>query len=139
MTGAPSDHGTLLPGTPSQTPAERSHGENAIKPTPGPWRGDRVHRSEACVHVDTHNRGDEVAVCYSSEVAVCYSSVDGGFETARANARLIAAAPDLLAALDHLVTAVFETEKQWGRAINISVHCSAIAARDVITKAQAQS
>lgn len=50
--------------------------------TPGPW------------HATLHQVGDENNV----RVADCYS-LEKGHDTARANARLIAAAPDLLAAL----------------------------------------
>ena len=54
--------------------------------TPGPW------------HATLHQVGDENNV----RVADCYS-LEKGHDTARANARLIAAAPDLLAALEALL------------------------------------
>jgi hypothetical protein len=57
------------------------------KHTKGPWRAHKPEESNGYVYVDTDGKSGDIAVCYGPE----------GDEYA--NARLIAAAPDLLAAL----------------------------------------
>lgn len=70
------------------------------KHTPGPWTTDGEEhdcRIEVCAHVSRPGRpGNEVLICQ-----VC---VDDGYvdSAGRANARLIAAAPALLAALEDI-------------------------------------
>lgn len=62
--------------------------------TPGPWRSGREHSSQAAAYIDTQNGVDEIAVVYNG----------GDFDRARANARLIAAAPDMLAVIRDMLS-----------------------------------
>jgi len=57
--------------------------------TPGPWRINDHSRDEGCFYIEADHAG--VASVFADEPA------------AGANARLISAAPDLLAALEHMV------------------------------------
>jgi len=63
-----------------------------MKHTPGPWRIRRGTAHLSCVEVEVQD-GDSVATVYDGVM---------GIDNAEANARLIAAAPDLLEALKAL-------------------------------------
>lgn len=73
------------------------------KHTPGPWFATRPEHAHGWWIVSTDQDGDN---CVDD-------SGDGGFE--EANARLIAAAPDMLDALKILVNADYETVTQEGK------------------------
>lgn len=84
--------------------------------TPAPWSycGDFVRA------------GDGLYV-----IAQCYSGCDTGRAEARANARLIAAAPEMLAALEHCLNFIANTEGELGITLD-----SGDAARAAIAKAK---
>lgn len=68
--------------------------------TPGPWVTAEDHPSRACVHIKTDD-GQELAVLYHAP-GDSYNTFGGAYcntPNRDANARLIAAAPDLLAEL----------------------------------------
>ena len=71
----------------------------AAKHTPGPWTATWTHGSRCAIHCGAWMSQGTVAV-------VLAAGNDGDFsrETAEATARLIAAAPDLLDALESLIT-----------------------------------
>jgi hypothetical protein len=83
--------------------------------TPGPWHADLPEKIHPRFVRDT------------AEVVIAYC--DRGLEEAKANARLIAAAPELLASLRHAVEAC---EQEW---IGDSEPAWMIAARAAIAKA----
>lgn len=66
--------------------------------TPGPWIG-----TKAGPTMEGYCQGDAVAsIEHNTLVAGCFSDVKGGPVVAEANARLIAAAPELLEALTRI-------------------------------------
>ena len=94
---------------------------SAVSHTPGPWR---------------YRKGDDVLP------AVVQRGDEGGFvvqglsrERAEADARLIAAAPDLLAELEHLVLLMEPLERDGG--LHIPGLATLNAARAAIKKAKA--
>ena len=88
--------------------------------TPGPWGLSKTEWASHAVLAD-----DDVEVCF-----VCAGEHDA--ETELANARLIAAAPDMLAALRAMVTA-----EKYG---TTATHDSAMmAVRDALAKAEGES
>ena len=117
-----------------------TEGREGQQHTPGPWRkfetpqkieilcNDRL--APACMP----STGIKIAEVRFKRIA--RGGTFAGNDVDEANARLIAAAPELLAALNHLATAVRDTENQWGKVINIAVHASAIAAFAAIAKAE---
>ena len=82
--------------------------ETKLKATPGPWTIGSNSDIAQEVSIDAM-RGDPDIGCTQWEAfAVCYGEFDRpdlGMEKALANARLIAAAPDLYAALEELLYA----------------------------------
>ena len=67
--------------------------------TPGPWR-----YSHAGPVMRGYSQPFAIAqVGEANLIAGCFGDVRGGADTAEANARLISAAPDLLAALEEIV------------------------------------
>lgn len=67
-----------------------------MKPTPGPWKVDNRSKSELRVITDYPDETFIADLCLSG-------APEDEIEQVRANARLIAAAPELLAALKQLV------------------------------------
>ncbi len=99
--------------------------------TPGPWAADKFSRGDD--YTPTNCR----VTSGKKEIACAfYGATDGERE---ANARLIAAAPELLAALEGLLDAYApragETAKNNGEE---SLHCSVREARAAIAKAKGQ-
>ena len=96
------------------------------KHTPGPWRVEqkvvRAHVFAEHIGMDCH-----VATCFGPNPA----SPDDIEAIALANARLIAAAPDLLAALEDAALALEETGGRWAVA-------AAGRARAAIAKAKGE-
>lgn len=73
------------------------------KHTPGPWNSASLDQDSDHIEVFAGiSDGDQVAVVKG------YGLATGKHYEAIANARLIAAAPDLLAALDALIAAIYE-------------------------------
>lgn len=71
--------------------------------TPGPWNSASLDQDSDHIEVFAGiSDGDQVAVVKG------YGLATGKHYEAIANARLIAAAPDLLAALDALIAAIYE-------------------------------
>lgn len=71
-----------------------------IKPTPGPW----VYTPAGRTMADSYSQPFAIAQDEKPNlIAGCFGDVRGGVETAEANARLIAAAPDMLALLRELI------------------------------------
>ena len=90
---------------------------NTANHTPGPWR--------------VHTEGDKVGILTGSNtehLATCY-----GFRKA-SNARLVAAAPDLLAALNEMLES---SERPHGQQWLSNVRAHAIAAISAATEAHA--
>lgn len=71
------------------------------KHTPGPWKMLDDHPSHACLHIRREGDKQTWGIYCGPEVASVYTSNDN----ADADARLIAAAPDLLEALTNLLVA----------------------------------
>lgn len=70
--------------------------------TPGPWRiSESVHPQNACINIVAGEWGDDIASLYGPDRGVTQdeSGVWGDHPIREANARLIAAAPELLAEL----------------------------------------
>lgn len=95
--------------------ADFSKGENAepgdvigrgkAKHTPGPWTFDGDNPA---------NQGFDVALSDGGAIATAYYCEDGeGRDEAEANARLIAAAPELLAALKELAACLMDGNETW--------------------------
>jgi len=72
---------------------------SAPKFTPGPWRVGPSHEEGSCEYIDH-------GIYTAGSVAVLYSTEDGSHETRRANAALIAAAPELYEALREVKSAL---------------------------------
>ena len=98
-----------------------------VKHTPGPWKyGPAGYnmRTNYCQGFTIASRGEHITL-----IAGCFNDVRGGEDVARANAELIAAAPDLLAALQAIVT-----DEGGTRSVSRD-HLIAVAARAAIAKA----
>ena len=89
------------------------------KHTPGPWEADESRAMTAINTADKH-------------VAMVNISHQVSIAEHHANARLIAAAPEMLDALESLVSCISETRGS-------DAYLALIAARDAITKAKGQS
>lgn len=92
-----------LPAAPNATASDKFD-DGRAKHTPGPWK---ITESGASVYAVHHNGdfkdGKPLLVNrFYAHVEDCRSQ-GGSIEEAKANALLIAAAPDLLAALEHLL------------------------------------
>lgn len=85
------------------------------KHTPGPWR---EFMGDICAS------DDEIVICAMNKSCGARSSefytYSGKKEVARANARLIAAAPELLEALDGLLEAITAENQHRDRALTIT-------------------
>lgn len=73
-----------------------------VKPTPGPWAAEKAETWQKRIRVNAHDGLDEVAGVYSDDI---------DFDEAKANARLIAAAPELLEALQAADRILWMAEK----------------------------
>lgn len=73
--------------------------------TPGPWRMNGPTGPTMQSYSQPFCIAGTGEFAYTL-IAGCFGDIKGGTEIAEANARLIAAAPDLLEALEHIVNAV---------------------------------
>ena len=102
---------------------------NQPKHTPGPWT---IHKQNA-YHISYVVRGGKK----ENQIAQCFNWQDKGFDVnSEANAQLIAAAPELLEALDGLtlvigLTPILGNKEALQEAMN--------AARDAIAKAEGRA
>ena len=77
--------------------------------TPGPWKIDHFNTSTGCYQISGHEQVLNLAFVQD------YSDEGDSDQEAKANARLIAAAPDLLEALKDLIASASPTEKEHPR------------------------
>jgi len=73
--------------------------------TPGPWTIGRVSGADQEVHIDALHPDNDIGCQTWKSLAVCYGEDERpvlGMQKALANARLIAAAPDLYSVLSEL-------------------------------------
>ncbi len=83
--------------------------------TPGPWSVGAQESKPNWIEVTVEGAPDKNGLCWASPVAVCFGTTNPMVDTmagachVHANARLIAAAPDLLAA----AKAVRATNPRW--------------------------
>ena len=107
------------------------------KHTPGPWRAERIGgawRGSKEKGMAFRVEAPESSTAKNWDVAVIYNKPL--FEDAQANARLIAAAPDLLAALTRLLSYA----EQYGgyKPGSVGEHLYVAEARDALAKARGQ-
>lgn len=95
--------------------------------TPGPWAftADMYGLHNMRVFGAADARGNGIANCGYDERGEC-----------EANARLIAAAPELLAALQYLMSQTIEMDEKYGVALSEGEHEAALLARAAIAKAK---
>lgn len=96
--------------------------QTETKHTPGSWQviNDEGSFSEIYIEGERWSKGQSVAVCRATN--------DKERETARANARLIASAPDLLAACKAALNGLYSYR-------DIDGNCSAMSERDQLQTA----
>lgn len=97
--------------------------------TPGPWVVGQINEKKQSVYIDAPHGDDRSGMTKWTGMAKCYGCDDDkewGTETMLANARLIAAAPELLAALESVVRVADRATNEF------------IAARSAIAKARGQ-
>ena len=94
-----------------------------MKHTPGPWRIMRAVDYTG----DTESRYNPILSIESADGKTVYYTDSGYFQPNEADARLIAAAPDLLEALEGLYEQCAMMHKHWGEGSNQKQADAAIA------------
>ena len=102
--------------------------------TPGPW----AYIQDEDGSFDVCQQGGAALTTWSSDVCRVYQ-IDGTQPeaVAEANARLIAAAPELLDALDYLLTETVDQDLKHGITLSEGEECARVKALAVIAKARA--
>lgn len=99
--------------------------------TPGPW-----HTAKRAGGLAIEHREEKSYGWLQHEVALVYPLAEADRGTGAANAALIAAAPDLLEALQCLMSQTIEMDEKYGVALSEGEHEAALLARAAIAKAK---